>query len=74
MIKLTPKQNRCELNFKCLSSDCVYKTEENGKCKFNDKGECKSVVAQVNRCVLFLKYQRVWSSYSNNNNNNLQEN
>ena len=56
MEEIEPKPNNCALDFICIDYfDCAHNIQE-GKCKYQKNTyECKSLVAQVNACVVFLK-------------------
>ena len=61
------KDNKCKITFKCfdVKKDCVYfKGNDLNECKYekeysisigDNKYECKSKIAQVNKAIIFLK-------------------
>ena len=55
------KRNKCEMKFKCTHSEedeCVYFFQSNhskDQCRYCFHDDCCSVVAIVNRIILFLK-------------------
>ena len=36
-------------------NNCIYFKDEFGVCKYYKDGQCNSMIAKVNRCMLFLK-------------------